>query len=68
MGNASIFVCNEADCSDKKMIHQDTSDPVPEYIEIGLPDIVVRCIGIQLLGEERQIAVSTVEVYGGMQV
>lgn len=65
MRNAHIFACNETDCSDRTVVHQDTTNPVKEYLEIALPDVEAKCLGIQLMGKDRQIIMSTVEVYGG---
>ena len=65
MKNAYIFVCNNTDCSDKVYVHQDTSDPVPEILQVALPDIEAKSIGIQLLGEEKVLSIFQVEVFGG---
>ena len=68
MKNVTFFACNKTDCSDKTLIYQDFSDPVPYDIEFGLPDAVMRSFGIQLLGAERQIFITRIQIYGGMYV
>ena len=65
MRDLHIFACNKTDCSDKMYIHRDYSNPVPEYLEVPLPDIEARCIGLQLLGEDRNLIFFQVQIFGG---
>ena len=65
MRDTHIFACNQTDCSDKMYIHRVTTYPVPEYVDVPLADVEARCVGLQLLGEDRNLIFFQVEVFGG---